>query len=145
MNPAEFDNIARAERDFWRYRGMREMLYRLLTRAALKPAASVLEAGCGTGYMSKLLAERYGRHSEFVQERQRFTRRRLVEAVEAAGFRVERATYLNCLLLPVSLARGKLSAVPDGDRKEALTGKDAAFADLLVDRSPTLGRIAIER
>ncbi len=189
MNPAEFDNIARAERDFWWYRGMREILYRMLTRAAQKlPGASVLEAGCGTGYMSKLLTERYGwrmtpldlgregleyargyglgrlvqgdisalpfkdaafdgvvsldvvvhlprgsegaalqefarvvkpggllalrvsaldalhsRHSEFAHERQRFTRTRVKRAVEAAGFGVERVTYVNSLLLPVSL------------------------------------------
>jgi ubiquinone/menaquinone biosynthesis C-methylase UbiE len=188
MNPAEFDNIARAERDFWWYRGMREILYRLLDRFPIGPGASVLEAGCGTGYMSKLLTERYGwrmtpldlgregleyargygldrlvqgdisalpfknaafdglvsmdvivhlprgkegaalrefarvvkpggllalrvsaldalhsRHSEFVQERQRFTRPRLKQAVEAAGFRVDRVTYVNFLLLPVSL------------------------------------------
>ncbi len=195
MNPAEFDNIARAERDFWWYRGMGEILFRLLDGSRLGSDASrlgkdacVLEAGCGTGYMSKLLGERYGwrmtpldlgregleyargygldrlvqaditalpfatgafdalvsldvlvhlprggegaafaefarvlkpegllvvrvsaldvlrsRHSDFAHERQRFTRSRLVKGLEAAGFRVERVTYLNALLLPVSL------------------------------------------
>lgn len=43
------------------------------------------------------------RHSEFVHERQRFTRGRLIAAVETAGFRVTRCTYLNALLLPVAL------------------------------------------
>jgi ubiquinone/menaquinone biosynthesis C-methylase UbiE len=193
MNPAEFDNIARAERDFWWYRGMREILYRLLDRFPVGPGASVLEAGCGTGYMSKLLTERYGwrmtpldlgregleyargygldrlmqgdisalpfaagafdavvsldvvvhlprgregaaleefarvvkpggllavrvsaldvlhsRHSEFAHERQRFTRARLSRAVEAAGFRVELVTYVNSLLLPVSLFKFRI-------------------------------------
>ena len=188
MNPAEFDNIARSERDFWWYRGMREILYRLLDGLEIPKGAGILEAGCGTGYMSKLLAERYtwrmtpldlgregleyargyglgrlvqgdiaalpfrdgafdavvsldvivhlprgaegaalaefarvvkpggllvvrasaldalhSRHSDFAQERQRFTRSRLVQAVEAAGFAVERVTYLNSLLLPVAL------------------------------------------
>src|SRR5579863_4682834 len=59
MNPAEFDNIARAERDFWWYRGMREILFRVLDGIELA-GASALEAGCGTGYLSKSLEERYG-------------------------------------------------------------------------------------
>src|SRR5271155_5259707 len=59
MNPAEFDNIARSERDFWWYRGMRKILFRLLDPLDL-PGASVLEAGCGTGHLSKSLQERYG-------------------------------------------------------------------------------------
>lgn len=188
MNPAEFDNIARSERDFWWYRGMREILFALLDPARLAAASYVLEAGCGTGYLSKVLAERYGwrmtpldlgreglayargyglsqlvqgdvaalpfaasafdalvsmdvivhlprggesstcaefarvlkpggllalrvsafdalrsRHSDFCEERQRFTRSRLAHAVEHAGFQIERATYVNSLLLPISL------------------------------------------
>ncbi|HEY1758287.1 MAG TPA: class I SAM-dependent methyltransferase [Bryobacteraceae bacterium] len=187
MNPAEFHNIARSERDFWWYRGMREILFRLLDPVAAT-AASVLEAGCGTGHLSKSLEQRYGwrmtpldlgwegleyaqgyglsrlvqgnvtalpfagavfdalvsmdvlvhlppggeagalsefarvlkpggllairvsafhalrsRHSEFVGERQRFTRGALRQALKLAGFEVERATYVNSLLTPVSL------------------------------------------
>ena len=186
MNPAEFSNIARSERDFWWYRGMQEILFRMLAPVAARDAR-VLEAGCGTGYLAKVLAERYGwrmtpldlgregleyargyglgglvqadmtalpfpaatfdglvsmdvvvhlprgeegrafgefarvvkpggwlavrvsaldvlrsRHSQFAQERQRFTRARLVRAAEREGFRVERVTYVNSLLLPVS-------------------------------------------
>ena len=193
MNPAEFDNIARAERDFWWYRGMREILFRLLDPMRIARGARVLEAGCGTGYMSKALAERYGwsmtpldlgregleyargyglgrlvqgditalplatgtfdalvsldvivhlprggeasalaefarvlkpggllaarvsaldilrsRHSTFAHERQRFTRARLTRAVEAAGFRMERITYVNSLLLPVALFKFRI-------------------------------------
>jgi len=198
VNPAEFDNIAKAERDFWWYRGMREILFRLFDSSGidgspLAQGASVLEAGCGTGYMSKALAERYGwdmtpldlgregleyargyglcnlvqgditalpfasgsfdalvsfdvvihlpkgdegaafqefarvlktrgllvlrvsalellrsRHSEFVHERQRFTRSRLLRGVEAAGFDVQRITYLNSLLLPISLFKFRI-------------------------------------
>ncbi len=189
MNPAEFSNIAGAEQEFWWYRGMREILFRLLDPiAGTDRFERILEAGCGTGHLSKVLWERYGwamfpldlsreglgyarrigverltqgdirtlpfpdaafdallstevivhlergrehealtefarvlkpdgllvlrtsaldllrsRHSEFVHERQRFTRARLVAAVEQAGFRVERVTYLNSLLLPVAL------------------------------------------
>jgi ubiquinone/menaquinone biosynthesis C-methylase UbiE len=187
MNPAEFDNIARAERDFWWYRGMREILFRVLDPVATR-GANALEAGCGTGHLSKSLEQRYGwrmtpldlgregldyargyglsrlvqgdvtalpfaaesfdalvsmdvivhlprgeeagalsefarvlkpggllalrvaaldilrsRHSEFAHERQRFTRTRLLQAAELAGFQAERATYLNSLLLPVAL------------------------------------------
>lgn len=56
MNPAEFANIAAAERDLWWYRGMLRIL-----RAAFQPYLSgrtlrrVLEAGCGTGYYSSLM------------------------------------------------------------------------------------------
>lgn len=56
MNPAEFANIARSERHFWWYRGMRDILFRLLDRhmGGRKPSR-VLEAGCGTGYLSLLM------------------------------------------------------------------------------------------
>src|ERR1700683_5109221 len=43
------------------------------------------------------------RHSEFVGERQRFTRAKLIQSVDEAGFRMERASYLNSLLLPIAL------------------------------------------
>jgi len=198
MNPAEFDNIARAERDFWWYRGMREILFRLLdaqSSYSQSPGegASVLEAGCGTGHLSKALEQRYrwcvtpldlgregleyargyglarmvqgditalpfaaeafdgvvsmdvlvhlrrgeeayalsefarvlkpggllvlragaldalrSRHSEFVGERQRFTRAGLIRSATEAGFSVERATYLNSLLTPVGLLKFRL-------------------------------------
>jgi len=48
------------------------------------------------------------RHSEFVDERQRFTGRRLKRLFEAAGFRVVRCTYANSLLMPVALAKFRL-------------------------------------
>lgn len=58
MNPAEFANIAKCERDFWWYRGMRVILSRLLDRyLAGRSLRRVLEAGCGTGYMSWLLRQ----------------------------------------------------------------------------------------
>ena len=53
MNPAEFANIARCERDFWWYRGMRAILFRILEpHLAGRKIGRVLEAGCGTGYLS---------------------------------------------------------------------------------------------
>ena len=60
MNPAEFANIARAEQDFWWYRGMRRILFRLLDPVVEgRRITRVLEAGCGTGHFAHLLKERY--------------------------------------------------------------------------------------
>jgi SAM-dependent methyltransferase len=56
MNPAEFANIARCERNFWWYRGSRAILLGLLDRyLAGRRIRLALEAGCGTGYLSHLL------------------------------------------------------------------------------------------
>jgi SAM-dependent methyltransferase len=48
------------------------------------------------------------RHAEYVLERQRFTRRRLMGLMAAAGIRALRCTYANSLLLPVALAKFRL-------------------------------------
>lgn len=42
------------------------------------------------------------RHSIFIDERQRFTRPRLVEAAKQCGLSIVRATYCNTLLVPVA-------------------------------------------
>jgi SAM-dependent methyltransferase len=56
MNPAEFANIAKCERDFWWYRGMRAIFDRVVEPyLAGRRIARALEAGCGTGYFSHLL------------------------------------------------------------------------------------------
>src|SRR5690348_8197848 len=61
MNPAEFANIARAEEDFWWYRGMRRVLARFLDPlVAGRTFRNVLEAGCGTGYNAVNLERRNG-------------------------------------------------------------------------------------
>jgi len=58
MNPAEFANIAHCERDFWWFRGMRKILFRLLDRhLAGRRIGRALEAGCGTGYLALLLQQ----------------------------------------------------------------------------------------
>ncbi len=41
-------------------------------------------------------------HSKFVREVQRYTRKQLRDSAERAGFRIDRATYANSLLLPVA-------------------------------------------
>lgn len=48
------------------------------------------------------------RHSQFAHERQRFTRGRLIEAVEQHGMEVVRSTYANSLLMPVALTKFRL-------------------------------------
>lgn len=48
------------------------------------------------------------RHSQFVGEQQRFTRRRLALALTRSGFRILRSTYANSLLLPVALFKFRL-------------------------------------
>jgi SAM-dependent methyltransferase len=48
------------------------------------------------------------RHSEFAHEQQRFTKTRLLNVAREAGIDVLRCTYLNSLLLPVSLTRFRL-------------------------------------
>ena len=194
MNPAEFATIIQSERDHWWFRGMRDILFRMLDPLVSKHSITrVLEAGSGTGYTANLLKERYGwrmfaadlaweglsktpksdglapiqadiaafpfpegsfdalisldvlvhfkagdeiramrefarvlrpggllvirvaalnvlrsRHSEFIGERQRFTRRRLVQEISASGFRVLRCTYANLLLLPVAFTKFRL-------------------------------------
>jgi len=61
MNPAEFANIAALEENFWWFRGMRRILFRLLDPIAESHKfARVLEAGCGTGHLSRMLEQRYG-------------------------------------------------------------------------------------
>jgi len=48
------------------------------------------------------------RHSEFVFERQRFTRGRLVRTMAEAGIHVLRCTYANFLLLPLAIAKFRI-------------------------------------
>ena len=221
MNPAEFENIARCERDFWWFRGMREIQFRLLDPVVAEgrepKGASVLEAGCGTGYFSRVLEQRYGwrmtpldldqqgleyargygldrlvrgditalpfaaarfdglvsmdvlvhlprgeegqafgefarvlkkggllalrvsaldilrsRHSQFVHERQRFTRSRVVESLQAAGFQVRRATYVNSLLLPVALFKFRIWEPLTGARPASGVAPVAGWLDALL-------------
>ena len=61
MNPAEFHNIAKTERDFWWYRGMRRIMFGMLDPVVAKGSSQhVLEAGCGTGHFARELEQRYG-------------------------------------------------------------------------------------
>jgi SAM-dependent methyltransferase len=61
MNPDEFANIAEAEDGLWWFRGMRNILYRVLDPFARKRTIRrVLEVGCGTGYNAVAFERRYG-------------------------------------------------------------------------------------
>ena len=54
MNPAEFANIFKGERNFWWYRGVRPILLRVMEPyLADRKIAWALEAGCGTGYLAE--------------------------------------------------------------------------------------------
>lgn len=194
MNPAEFANIAKSERDFWWYRGMRTILFRMLDPyLAGRKIGRALDAGCGTGYfswqvqnerqwpilpmdiswdglryardmgaarpvqadiaslpfaesafdlvisvdvlshlplgeehraareLSRVMAPQgllflripaldllRSRHSEFILEHQRFTRRRLLGLMAGAGVKALRCTYANSLLMPVALAKFRI-------------------------------------
>lgn len=194
MNPAELANIAELERSFWWYSGMQKILFGLLDPVfAVQKPKNIFEAGCGTGYMSRCLEQRYqamaypadlawqaieytrgtgvhrvaqaditalpyadqsfdcgialdvlvhlkpgdegkavselarvlrpgglltlraaafdilrSKHSEFIHEFQRFTRKRLVALLANNGFEVIRCTYANTLLLPVALAKFRI-------------------------------------
>lgn len=60
MNPAEFENIARAEAEMWWFAGMRKILEAWVGRLPEDRFGAVLEGGCGTGYMSRWLGQRFG-------------------------------------------------------------------------------------
>jgi SAM-dependent methyltransferase len=48
------------------------------------------------------------RHSQFTHERQRFTRPRLLAAVQGHGLRPLRCTYLNSLLMPIAFFKFRI-------------------------------------
>jgi SAM-dependent methyltransferase len=77
-------------------------------REALREFARVLRPGGWVVVRCSALDALRSRHSEFVNERQRFTKRRLTQSLEACGFAVRRATYANSLLLPVAWAKFRL-------------------------------------
>jgi SAM-dependent methyltransferase len=61
MNPAEFANIRAVEQNFWWYRGMRKIFFRMMDPLLRgRRIGRVLEAGCGTGYFSHLLQKEHG-------------------------------------------------------------------------------------
>ncbi len=76
--------------------------------AACAGFASVLAPGGLLVVRCSALDVLRSRHSEFVQERQRFTRSQLRELLTRAGLRIRRLTYLNSLLFPVAWAKFRI-------------------------------------
>jgi SAM-dependent methyltransferase len=72
------------------------------------------------------------RHSIFTHERQRFTRRRLIRAVESHGIKVLRSTYANSLLAPVALARFRVWEPLVGAAPQSGTAPVAPWLDRLL-------------
>jgi SAM-dependent methyltransferase len=61
MNPAELAHIAQCEQDFWWYRGMEQILFRVLDPIAKhRRLKTAMEAGCGTGHMASRFERHYG-------------------------------------------------------------------------------------
>lgn len=62
MNPAEYANIAQCEREFWWYRGMELILFRIIDSVLRqrKREMTAVEVGCGTGYMATRLECQFG-------------------------------------------------------------------------------------
>ena len=58
MDSSLWDAIAKVERRHWWFRGRREIVARVL-EARLPAGASVLDVGCGTGFVLERLAERF--------------------------------------------------------------------------------------
>jgi SAM-dependent methyltransferase len=76
--------------------------------AAVKELARVLAPGGVLALRVAALDVLRSRHSEFVQERQRFTRGRLRSLVERQGLEILRCTYANALLSPVAFAKFRI-------------------------------------
>jgi SAM-dependent methyltransferase len=68
----------------------------------------VLAPGGTLALRTSALDSLHSRHSEFISEHQRFTRRRLMNLFEGAGLRIRRCTYANSLLMPVAFAKFRI-------------------------------------
>jgi SAM-dependent methyltransferase len=76
--------------------------------AALREFYRVLKPGGFLLLRTPALPWLHGRHSDLVHEVHRYRLGELTAAMEAAGFRVERKTYANCLLLPLAALKRKV-------------------------------------
>jgi hypothetical protein len=81
-----------------------------------------------------------GDHSLLVSEVRRYTRRSLAEKLKAAGFRIDRITYTNAALFPVTAACACLAFA----RPEARGGERGDFHVLRLDQCALFRRLAVE-
>ena len=88
-------------------------------RRALAEMARVVKPGGLLALRVSAFRALRSRHSEFVRERQRYTRPQLRRLVEDAGFRILRATYANTLLSPVALLKFRLVEPLQSKRAES--------------------------
>jgi SAM-dependent methyltransferase len=75
---------------------------------AIRELARVLAVGGKIAIRVAALRALRSRHSVFIEEKQRFTRTRLLQLVGDAGLRVLCCSYLNAFLLPVALAKFRI-------------------------------------
>jgi SAM-dependent methyltransferase len=88
--------------------------------AALRELYRVLKPGGFLLLRTAALPWMNGRHSELVHEKHRYRLGELGAAMETAGFRLQRKTYANSLLLPLAALKRKVLeplrlASPEGD------------------------------
>ncbi|MGA7238354.1 MAG: methyltransferase domain-containing protein [Bryobacteraceae bacterium] len=88
-------------------------------RRALAELARVVKPGGLLALRVSAFRALRSRHSEFVRERQRYTRPQLRRLVEDAGFRILRATYANTLLSPIALLKFRLVEPLQSKRAES--------------------------
>jgi SAM-dependent methyltransferase len=105
-------------------------------RRALIELARVIKRGGLLALRVSAFNALRSRHSEFVHERQRYTRPQLRRLVEEAGFRVLRATYANTLLSPMALLKFRVleplfSKCPESGIQPAPWWLDRALYTLL--------------
>ena len=99
-------------------------------RAGLDEMYRVLKPGGAMLLTVAALEVLRGNHSVLAEERHRYTRRRLRDAVERAGFRIEHLAYTNFSLFPLMLA------VRSGQRLVGLKPAEEAEGEITVPWAP---------
>ena len=100
--------------------------------AAAREMARVARRGGLVVVRTSALDVLRSRHSEFVQERQRFTRRRLMGLFAGAGMRILRCCYANSLLMPIALVKFRLWEPLSGKAAESGVQPVARWLDRLL-------------
>ena len=83
-------------------------LHRGQERQALQEFFRVLAPGGLLVLRAAALDILRSKHSEFIDEKQRFTRRRIMRLASDCGFRIVRCAYANAFLFPIALAKFRI-------------------------------------